>query len=72
MTDWKGLLYEALASQFGTVVSTSDADAAKQALYRARSQTSDPSLGCLQFRTSLDDPAGEIWIVKSKVNGRGT
>lgn len=67
-TNWSEILYLALASQLGIVISVTDANAAKQSLYQTRSKLSDPSLGCLQFRTSPDNPAGEIWIIKARVN----
>lgn len=70
MADWRSLLYTALAADYGLVISTPDPDAVKQALYRERSKLSDSALGCLQLRTSPDDPTGEIWIIRSRINGK--
>lgn len=63
MDIWLEFLYSALRSPYGIAISVDDHIKAKQRLYRA--QKSDPSLVELSFRTSPDDPKGEIWIVKN-------
>jgi hypothetical protein len=63
-TNWLEFLYAALGSAYGVVIAVSDADAAKQALYRARAKSGDPDLNRLQLRTSPTDPIEHIWIVK--------
>jgi hypothetical protein len=68
-TDWKLILYSALATPLGIVVAVSDVEAAKQQIYRTRASTGDPSLACLQLRTSPDNPTGEIWLVKGPSHG---
>lgn len=64
-TPWLEFLYTALGSQHGVVIAVSDVDAAKQALYRARTKAADPDLNGLQLRTSPTDPHDHIWIVKN-------
>lgn len=50
-----GILYQALASDFGIEVRSSDPVRARQRLYEARRSTSDPALAILQFRLSPSD-----------------
>jgi len=59
------LLYSALGSQIGIVVSVSDFIRGQQKLYQAKRASGDPSLDCLQFRRSPVNPETEIWIVKA-------
>lgn len=68
---WMEMLYEALASQYGIVVVTSDVVRAKQALYRARQSANDPELTGLSFHTSPVLPNEEIWIVKKSSSESG-
>lgn len=56
------LLGEALASPVGIVITTSDPERLRQALYRARA--SDPGFALLSIVTSRTAPASEVWIVK--------
>lgn len=63
--NWLEFLYLALGTQHGIVIAVSDADASKQALYRARAKAGDADLDGLQLRTSPTEPQGEIWIVKN-------
>lgn len=58
------LLYQAMASPLGLVLSVSDFTQASQALYKARRDTQDPDLAVLQFRRSPFSPDTEIWLVK--------
>lgn len=58
------ILYEALHSPIGIVVQTNNPSLAKAHLYKTRSESGDPALDCLQFRTSPFEPNSDIWIVK--------
>lgn len=58
------LLYEALNSEFGIIVKTSDPVALKQKLYAARRESGDEALLSLTFATSRTSPDTEIWIVR--------
>lgn len=69
MTSPLELLYTALASPIGCVVTTNDFARAQQKLYSARAKSGDPSLDILQFRRSPLAPETEIWIVKTKPAG---
>jgi hypothetical protein len=60
------LWYEALASSIGIVLSVSDINAAKQALYKARRESADPALDFLSIRVSPLAPQSELWIVKRR------
>lgn len=62
--NWLEFLYDANASQFGIVLAVDDPDRVKQALYRARSKSGEPSLAGLQIRVSPILPREELWIVK--------
>jgi hypothetical protein len=64
--DWLSVLRQALQSERGVVVSVSDATLAKQQIYKARAEAPGEGLERLQLRSSLDNPNGEIWIVKGK------
>jgi len=57
------LLYEALNTELGVIVSTSDPVALKQKLYNLRRE--DPLFSQLSFVTSRTNPTGELWIVKN-------
>jgi hypothetical protein len=58
------LLYRALASPFGIVVSVASGEMAlaRQRLYAARREAADAALEALQFRLVVEK---EIWIVKA-------
>lgn len=58
------ILYAAIASPIGVVVSVSDFQLCQARLYKARKQSGDPSLDCLQLRRSPINPETELWIVK--------
>lgn len=59
----QNLLYQALAAQFGIVVSSSDRELDRQRLYKARADAMDTELEVLQVRIAPDDP-NHLWIVK--------
>lgn len=56
------LLYQALNSKLGIVVSTDNPERLRQKLYAERKK--DPDLECLSITTSRTQPDREIWIVK--------
>lgn len=69
--DELALLYQALSSDLGIVVESDNVALAKQRLYKARADAGDPTLACLQLRTSPVRPDAEIWIVKGpEANGK--
>lgn len=57
-------LYEALASEAGKVIVTSDVEKLRQNLYKARREALDPELDQLALIPSPTNPTGELWIVK--------
>lgn len=62
MTPELELLYQALEARYGIVVKVSDFQLASQRLYAARRKADDTELNQLQFRRSIGDPEGELWI----------
>lgn len=60
------LLYQALHSPpgLGIVVRTSNYNSALARLYKARKESGDGALDCLQLRRSPTSPESEIWIVR--------
>jgi hypothetical protein len=58
------ILYQAKSSPLGVVVWVSDFVKAQQRLYRARRESGDPELACLQIRRSPYDPDNELWLVR--------
>lgn len=64
MKEHAELLYEALNTEFGLIVTTNEPDRLKQKLYAIRKE--DPALGVLSLVTSPTAPAGEIWIVRKE------
>jgi len=58
------LLYQALNSPRGLIVTTTNVDALRQKLYRVRKE--DPDLACLSLTTSRTSPESELWIVKNE------
>ncbi len=63
------LLYRALNSPLGIVISTDDPVRTKQQLYQERKK--DPALECLSFLTSAFNPGGEIIILKKEIPDEG-
>jgi hypothetical protein len=59
--DLLGLLYEALHSPLGIVVSTNNPEALRSRLYPMRKE--DPNFLLLTFSVSPDSP-DELWIIK--------
>ena len=64
--------YEALAAEFGIVIATSDPEALRQRLYKARRESGDPDLDSLSVRISPLLPNEEIWIVNDKKSRRAS
>lgn len=62
----KEILYQALGSQIGLVLTTSDPERARQALYAARREAADPDLGILQIRLVGVPDGGDLIIIKQK------
>lgn len=60
------LLYSALNSRIGIVVTTSDPNKLKQRLYALRRKT--PAFRSLSFLTSRQSPATELWILNGQAN----
>lgn len=61
------ILYQAMASDLGLVLTVDDFVHASQALYSARRACDDPDLSVLQIRRSPHNPESEIWLVKASV-----
>lgn len=61
------LLYEALASEYGKVIVTTDVQALQQALYRERARANDEALANLSLVPSPINPDEELWIVKKEL-----
>lgn len=59
------LLYRALETKYGIAIHAVPVETVRQRLYKARSESSDPTLNHLQFRISPVKPEEEIWIVKA-------
>jgi len=58
-------LYQALGSPPGIVVASANIQLSIQRLYKARSESGDPELDCIQIRRSPDRP-DEIWIIRGQ------
>lgn len=59
-------LYEALSSEVGIRLQTSDPERLRQKLYALRKQ--DEDLKALSFVISPTNPTAELWIVKEQSN----
>jgi hypothetical protein len=59
------LLYGALHSAQGTVVSTNSADKLRQKLYALRKKLNDEDLAQLSLTISPTNPATDLWIIKT-------
>lgn len=57
------LLYEALHSEVGIIVQTSDVEKLRQKLYPLRKESEE--LQVLSFIVSPTNPNSELWIVKN-------
>lgn len=56
-------LYEALRSEHGICLQTSDVTSLRAKLYTVRKAALDPDLDCLSFQPSPTDP-NQLWITK--------
>lgn len=66
------LLLQASDAKVGLAVSVSDVDKFKALFYKTRKDNIDQGVSMfedLSLQTSIDDPHGEVWIVKRKANG---
>lgn len=63
------LLFQALTTRRGIVVSTNNVDVLKSRLYKARAKVKEhsPELMDLTIQTSRQNPMSEVWIVKSNL-----
>lgn len=61
------LLYQALASPHGVVVSTSDADRVRQRLYKLIRESADLSLRDLAILSSPTNPS-DLWLVRKQTD----
>jgi hypothetical protein len=55
-------LYQALNSESGIVLSTSDPERLRQKLYAERKK--DPDLSCISINISRSQPESQIWLIK--------
>lgn len=60
------LLYQALGSRFGIVLRTDNLPVLRARLYKARAETLDEDLSCLQFRPDPSAPDTRLWIIKGE------
>ena len=64
------ILQEAISSEFGLVIRTSDPMKARASLYKARKDLVsvgfpvDPAMAFLQIRVSPDDSENEVWLLR--------
>lgn len=58
------LLYKALDSQFGIVVSTDDVERLRAKLYAERRAVQNPAFEDLVFKPSHANPTTELWIAR--------
>lgn len=64
------ILYSALHSPLGLVVTVSDVKLAQQNFYKARKAAMDPELDILKIRVSPFLPEEELWITNGKERNR--
>lgn len=55
-------LYQALRSEIGIVVETSDPEKLRQKLYAERKK--DPDLACISINISRTQPESQLWLIK--------
>jgi len=55
-------LYQALNSESGVVVSTTDPERLRQKLYAERKK--DPDLSCISINISRTQPESQLWLIK--------
>jgi len=58
------ILYDALRSRFGVIVTTSNPEVCKAKLYALRRE--NPEFACLSFLVSPTDPGSSFWIIKKE------
>ena len=58
------LLYRAINSEFGIVVTTSNPELLRQKLYAERKAANDPDLARLSFTLSRTNPESQLLLVK--------
>jgi hypothetical protein len=61
-----GYLYQAMASKFGIVLRTDNIPVLRARLYKARAESGDEDLSCLQFRPDPAEPTSLLWIIKGE------
>lgn len=57
------LLYRALESSLGIVVSTDDPELLRKKLYALRKEAQNPDFDNLVFKPSVSKPESELWII---------
>jgi len=60
------VLYSALRSEYGVIVSSPNAETALRALNKAKDDSQDAELKCIQIRKSPRGTPGELWITNLK------
>jgi hypothetical protein len=65
------ILYIALATPIGLLLSASKPEAAVQRLYAERKKLGDPELGGLQFRRCVEFDGGNLVVTKGEVKMMG-
>lgn len=63
------LLYRALSSPHGVVVSTNDVTRLREKFYAVRREAQNPDFEALTFAPSRANPETELWLVR-KPNGQ--
>ena len=61
------LMYQAVASPLGTIVTVSDVQEARSRLSQVRKETGDSALRALSFIPSPYSPRTELWLVKKRL-----
>lgn len=65
-------LYQAMASRFGIVMRTDNLAILRARLYKARAESGDDDLSCLQFRPDPAAPDSRLWIIKGEQKNEPT
>lgn len=60
--------YEALASDHGVCISTTDPARYTQTMHRIRAQVADPDLKAIEIAQSPIAPDREVWLIKRGTN----
>ena len=67
MDNFITLLYQAMTTKYGLVLETDNLPILRARLYKARAESGDPDLACLQLRP---DPVAQnqyLWIIKGEM-----